>query len=265
MRHPVPSLPLLSAALVLSVGLSSAAPGVASAATLSLTTDLVLEIDALPQITGPTNFGVLVFVSSGAGSFVLPAGFASASAVLPTQLFTGASLFSSLNVSATAGTISVDAGAGTGVGPILGSATFGVLGGLINLVVPLSVVGVGGSASDFAAAVAVTVTGHGWTTGAAQVTGVTAATPGGGIVNTVTLSGYDFRTAGHAGTIQLVTPFRVQASGGLRNLPGFGRVRASVVIPEPSTFLLVGGGVLGLGLRGRALRRRRFLSRRVGS
>ena len=188
-----------------------------------------------------------VAVSSGSGAFVLPSGVFDGSTVIPTQLFTGVSLISTLNVNAANKTLSVAGGAAAG-GLGGSGATVGVLGGLLNLVIPIGNIGMGGATANAAAALAVTVTGHAWTTGVVSVTGVTVTTVGGLFVNTLSLSGYDDRTAGHKGTLQLVTPFRVltNAAG---HLPGvaFQTLR---FVPEPGTLLLLVASAAGIAVLG---------------
>ena len=193
---------------------------------------------------------VSVSVSSGTGSFDLPAGLFAGTAIIPTQIFTGLSIVSSLNVVASNQPISVSGGAGAGAITALG--IFGVCGGIINLNIPFDLGGGGGTAAA-AAALQISVTlGAGWTTGAATVTGVTGTTAGGGIANTVSLSGFDDRTAGHAGTILLVTPARILSSvNGF--LPVFGRLHLTFV-PEPGLLLLLGAAAGGVFVLGRSRR-----------
>jgi hypothetical protein len=245
--------------LLASSALLVGAAGASSAATLNLTgSTMGVSIGALPPISIPQSPDpVAIFVSSGGGSFVEPAGIFASTVVLPPQLFTGVNLISSLNVTASNGTGSFTAAGGPGGGfggpkALQGQARVGVLGGALNLDIPLSVVGVGGQTAAGAFALQVTVTGHQWTTGAAQVAGITT---GGDdpttdpYVNTVTLAGYDNRGADHAGTLQLVTPIRIltNAAG---NLPGFG-IQTLTFVPEPGTLLLIGSGIAGLAIVGR--------------
>ena len=111
-----------------------------------------------------------------------------------------------------------------------------------------------------ASALAITVTNAtGWTTGPVTVTGITSFPPGDPTpVNTVTTTGFDARTAGHAGTISLVSPTRVltNAAG---NLPLFARLQISGVnlkTPEPGTALLLLAAVGGCVQMGRTRLRR---------
>ena len=141
-----------------------------------------------------------------------------------------------------------------GRGPLFGSASIGVLGGLVNLVVPLSGVGASGpnTVTAGAAALQVTVTGASWTTGRVSVTGVSTL----GTISATT-SGFDARTAAHAGTLVLVTPIRVLTNVG-GNL-GLFAVQILTFVPEPGTLLLFvcgGAGVALVGLRQRSAQRR---------
>lgn len=231
----------LLAAAVMIVGASAPA----SAATVSMENSVLsVAIGALPPITiGQSPTSIPVDVSSGGGSFALTSAVFASTVVIPTELFTGVSLISSLNVTASngAGTFTASGGNNNGFGGVAGlqgGAVVGVLAGLINLVIPLSVVGQGGVIQAGAAALLVTVTGHVWTTGAAVVTG--AGTPG-----TSTLTGYDNRnTTSHGGAVQLVSPIRIltNAAG---NLPGFG-IKTLRFVPEPGGLMLLGSAIAGL-------------------
>jgi hypothetical protein len=208
-------------------------------------------------------------VSSGAGSFGLPAGLFAGTVALPTSLFTGVSLISGFTVALSNQAMAFTAAGGPltpggrpravppstllqtgprgagggfgGPGPLAGAALVNVLG-LFNLNIPLAAVGVtSGASRTTSAAVVVTALGTGWTTGVATVTGVSQATPGGGFVNTVTFAGYDNRSAGHAGVVQLVSPFRV-VTGVAGNLAGLATLRLVFLqapVPEPETALLL--------------------------
>ncbi len=274
---------LVAASLVAGLAVPS------QAATLNTNGSLAIGIGALPPIIIPSSPpNIPIFVSSAAGSFSDPAGMFSAFVALPTPLFTGVPLISSLNVTAANGTGSFTAAGGFGGGfggpePIVGTARIGVLG-LFTVPVPLGNVGGGGSLALVVAQLSVTVIGQTFTTGPAVVTGITTtlthlsgttncapatcgagtmtaisptftvfgATLGGGklFANTVTVTGYDNRTPGHQGSIVLVSPIQIftNAAG---NLPGFVAKSFTFSVPEPGSLLLLGSGVAGLAILGR--------------
>jgi len=119
-----------------------------------------------------------------------------------------------------------------------------------NLVVPLSVVGVGGAAT-VEGAINVTVVGAPWTTGIASVDGVTAAGWARG-------PGSQTSSTAHAsGEIQLVTPIRILTNlpNDLAAIPAFG-VLTLHFVPEPTTIALLGGGLVATAALGRRTRRR---------
>jgi hypothetical protein len=255
----------LLVAAVVAVGLATSAN--ASVLTLAGGT-LGIGIGALPPISFSNNSNPLIAVSSGNGSFTLPASVFTGSVMLPTALFTGVALINGLtigNLANQTGVFASGAANGTppgpfklspggfgGPGPIGGTAFVNVLG-LFNLAVPLSQVGVtDGLTSVVAGTLYVTASATNWTTGAVALTGVTTATPGGNNINTVTFAGYDNRTAGHNGVIQLISPFKIitNAAG---NLPGIALLTLTFVgaVPEPGTLLLIGSGVVGLAILGR--------------
>jgi hypothetical protein len=227
---------------------------------------LGVSIGALPPITFPQNVsGVPISVSSGGGSFTEPASIFTGSVMLPTALFTGVALINGLTVgnlangskfiaqSAVGGgwpsqVIRPGGGLG-GPGPLTGTAFVNVLG-LFNLAVPLYVVGnTGVSTAVVAGTLSVTAMGTGWTTAQVTLTGVTTGTPA---TNTVINVGYDNRTPGHNGVVQLISPLKIitNAAG---NLPGLATQTLTFIggVPEPGTLLLLGSGVVGLALYGR--------------
>jgi hypothetical protein len=121
----------------------------------------------------------------------------------------------------------------------------------LNLTIPLSVVGAAGATVQAGAgAIIITVLGQNWTTGVAQVTGVTSTTAGTAIINTVSITGSDNRTASHAGTITLVSGFQA-ITNVAGTLPGFAIQALSFATPEAGTLLLLGSGTIGLALYGR--------------
>lgn len=228
------------------------------------------------------------------GSFSEPAGFFAGTDLLPTALFTGIPLISSLNLTAANLTGSFAPGGGPlggfgGPEPLVGFSRVDVLK-IFTVPVPLGVVGQGGTEAIVLAQLSVTVIGDHFTTGPARVTGATTTltrrTPndtvgcapvtcgpgtttlvsptimitvpeisvpitfGGGrlYANTITLSGYDNRTPGHAGTLLLVSPIKV-ITNAVGTLPGFAIKR---FVFEPSSpelvfFGLAGAVMLALG------------------
>lgn len=221
----------------------------AQAATLQLTGTLSLTIGALPPVALPSNGSTPILVSSGSGHFTEPANvFGPATVAQPVSLFTGVPQISGLTLAGVANGTKVFSGAGTAIGGLSGSAVIDVIQ-VLNLSIPLNVVGVPGASLVAAAgAIVITVIGQGWTTGTAVVTGVSTLTPGTNVINTVTLSGSDDRTAGHKGTLVLVSGFQVITNVAGR-LPGF--AVQTLALPEPKTLLLLGSGALGLGLYAR--------------
>jgi hypothetical protein len=248
--------------LIACVALAAGAAGSSGASTLRLkNSTLGVSTPGLPPFdSGQIPGSVPILVSSGGGSFVVPPDVFAAVAALPTQLFTGVQLISSLNVTGTNDTGSFTAAGGShggfgGLESLAGRLVVGILHAALNVEIPLSVAGAGGQAQGEGFAFEVTVTGHGWTTGTAMVTGVAMKTPNGGFENTVTLSGYDNRATDHAGALQLVSPIRV-VSNAPDLLPGLFLVQTLNFIPEPGTLLLLGAAIAWLMVLGRGKVRR---------
>lgn len=229
-----------------------------TAATITLSgagSSLSVALGALPAIVLGGN-DTQIFVSSGSGGFTEPAGaFGPSTIPLPKSLFTGVPLISGLTLAGFGnGTKIVNGALGTATGGLAGSALVNVLQ-LLNLSIPLSVVGQAGATTMKASGgIAITVIGQGWTTGVASVTGVTTGTPATGNTNTAVLSGSDNRTPGHGGTITLVSGFQA-ITNVAGTLPGFA-IQALSFVPEPGTLLLLGSGVAGLAVLGRRRMRR---------
>ena len=120
------------------------------------------------------------------------------------------------------------------------------------MAIPLSPIGSTGDSHVLqAGTLLITLVGTGWTTAPVTLTGVTTAG-----VNTVAFAGYDNRTVGHAGTVQLVSPFKVITQAG--NLPGlaFQTLTFAGGLPEPGTLALLGIATATLALFGRRRHRR---------
>jgi hypothetical protein len=87
-----------------------------------------------------------------------------------------------------------------------------------------------------------------WTAGLVALQGV-ATSYSGTRSTTLSRSGFDARTAGGAGSLQLVTPIRIQASSGALDRGGFAVLELQFA-PEPDRLLLLGSGATVLALLG---------------
>jgi len=255
--------------MLAAVGLIVSASSPASAGVLQLE-DSTLEISLLRQLgIPPTSFdqspaSIPIFVL-GDGSFSEPAFIFSGSQTMGcagnpqacpgTGPFAGVDLIDGLNVFAANSTKIVSPSGGPnggfgGPGALSGTAQIIVLGGLVNLPVPLSPVGIGGTAVGGAATLMITVTGAQWTTGTAVVAALPSATPSDATFSSPFTIGSDNRTpTNHAGTITLVTAARVKTNAA-GNIPLFA-VQKLKFVPEPSGFVMLGAGAMVLGLLGR--------------
>jgi hypothetical protein len=159
-----------------------------------------------------------------------------------------------------AGSFTATAGPGGGFGGPMtlgGAVTANAYSGNVTLLsVPLSVVGKpGGFASVTRATgthtIITQVWGTGWTTGSWTLM-APATTFSGGTTTpwTVTATGADLRTASGAGTLVLISPLFVRSNLIRDDQLSFATLTLNYV-PEPSTLVLVGGGIAGLALRGR--------------
>jgi hypothetical protein len=169
------------------------------------------------------------------GTFPIPAVAGSAGAVLDCAPLANGEL----------GATEFD-GVSEGIGPLVATA---YLTGFTNtplVVIPLSIVGTGGTVNFSVLGTASTLDANPWTTGAVTVTGKLLTDP-----EPITFEdeGVDARDAGGFGQLKLVTT-------AFANLGGLGTVPALAVlditfVPEPGTLMLVAAGVAGLATFGR--------------
>lgn len=224
---------------------------------------LIVENDDLGgpgSVVMPLGAPQAVSVSPG-GSFSLPSSiFGPATITLTRGLTTGVPLLSGAQFTGVANdALAFDGATGTGVGALQGTALLNLAIGVLDLVIPLTPVGVPGATAVGNATgvdIGLQVFGQGWTSGVAVVTAVTTTAPGGtALVNTVSLAGSDARTPGGAGSLTLVSGFRaVSVSTGA--LAGFAIQTLVFEAPEPAPLsfaLLASAALLATGL----LRRRR--------
>lgn len=234
-------------------GLLLALAGPVGAATLS-GSEMSVAIGALPPIAIPQSTDPLSVSVASDGSFSLAASsFGPESIVLPQALFTGVNLVSGLTIAGLANAsqpVAVGGGPGGalgGVGPLAGAAFVNVIQ-LFNLTIPLSPVGGSTGASVMVATggISITVIGRPWGTGPQSITGLATTTPGTAVVNTITISGNDFRVTPSQGAVTLVSAFQVLTNVA-GNLPGIA-TQSLRFVPEPTSALLfgIGGAVLGL-------------------
>lgn len=226
----------------------------ARAATVPFTAEFSLEILALTPMT-VTGSGVATVNGSTGGvhidSLQLPASFVDGEQELP---ITDPSVFPINGVQLA---VANQAGNFTGSGgtmPLFGFAKLCLFGpcaaAVANLQVPLSVVGTSASAVATGPLFNVTVAGAPWTTGTATI-----GTGGGG-----NLTAMGFRhgpasgtssTAAASGQIQFVTPVYISVNIGSSPIyPAFARLTLHFV-PEPTTMILLGGGLSLLAAVGR--------------
>jgi hypothetical protein len=250
---------VLAGLFVCSIGL---APCAARAVVLPVEVEFALRItlNGLPYPgVATTGSGTAIVNGSGAGGHL-------ASLALPASLFATAGLTTSttaptvfpvvglyLDVANGAGSVAETVGGKIGgaipLGGVMRFCLFLPCGSAVaNLSVPLSPIGVGGSAF-VAAAVNVTVQGAPWTTGTAMRTHSPF---------TETITGFAHgpasgtsSTAQAGGVLQLVTPIAFTTDvAPANNLLAFGILTIRFV-PEPGTALLLAGGIVALGTMGR--------------
>jgi hypothetical protein len=262
--------------LLLAVAFAVGASAPAGAAVMTLKGSILgVSIGALPPITFTQNVSEIpITVSSGGGIFTEPASIFTGNIALPTALFTGVALIDGLTIANVANQTKVivanhaagparpfidRAGGGLGGSGVITGTSFVNVLSLFNLAVPLGVIGNTNTAftAVTAGTLMVAVNGTGWTTGNITITGITTGNPAftpnatpnvPEQINTVAFVGFDDRTAGHAGVIQLVSPFHIitNAAG---NLPGLA-TQTLTFVPEPGTILLLCSGVATLGVCG---------------
>jgi hypothetical protein len=219
------------------------------------------------QFTGNISFALSTLpglVASGSGSgasapglvTIATAGWAATGPTLITLDPTAAAPLTALNILLTApGPCSFTASGGQGGGlggPCgLGGTANALVGGGPFLVVPFvnpagtQGIGLGGQLTFgiYGSYIDAQI----WTTGQVPVTvgGATLTTENGALIFT---TGYDNRTPGGNGTVQLVSPSGLMSTLG-GNLPQFATLTLDFV-PEPGELLLMGSGIASLVLLG---------------
>jgi hypothetical protein len=219
--------------------------------------EIAIRRGTLPPVVMLGGSAALVNGSGPAGHLSAFANAGGTFATVVTVPVANVSPISGVIVSAVngAGSFAVSGGVGGGTMPINGSAKLclfnagpGCTSALSNLIVPLSVAGVGGSVvAD--AAVSITVTGAPWTTGTVGFGTLTAM---GFVHGPASLTS---STANVSGAVRLVTPIAISTSFASPQLiPAFASLTLHFlyVVPEPGTLLLFGSGVAGLAAIGRA-------------
>jgi hypothetical protein len=222
-------------------GIAALAPS-AAATTLGFTGALAVQIAALDPVIYPGAGTAVLNGSAGSGpplvSFDLAGGtFYLTAFVVPV---TDPAAFPIAGVQVTAangaGAFGATAGGFGGTMPLLGVSKvclFGpCTGAVANLEVPLSNVGVGGTAF-VTGAVNLTVVGAPWTSGTAAV-------------GTETRMGAISYPGGVGPNVQLVTAIFISSNIGASSvIPAFGTLSLHF-IPEPATLALLGGGMAAL-------------------
>lgn len=237
---------------IVALAILASATGAASAATLPFTGSFAISLAGLgvglpgagaAEVDGLGHLGAW---SVGEGAF------ATAGLVVPITTSAAAPI-GGIQVTARNASGHFQRGS-SGEMAILGAAKVCVFGpcssAVANLIVPLSVVGAGGTAT-VEGAINVTVIGAPWTTGTASIGTVTAVGWARGP------NGLTSSTALPSGEIQLVTPIRIftNLANDYASISAFG-VLSLHFVPEPTTLALVGGGLAAAAAFGRRKQRR---------
>jgi hypothetical protein len=242
--------------LLATLALAACLPSRASAALLPVQGTLSFAIGAL---------GVVELSGSSSGTSngpfalaTLPAGALSLSSSVSVPIQPAAIGLSKLTVMASPSSPAFNHAGSFAPGGLMGNNAivqmFFTNGGAAG-VIPLRYVGGGTTMACVVPCQPLTILGARWTN-----LGASAADPTrtlmlmeapAGIPVTLTVTAFDKRTAGGAGTLQLVAPALAKILGGnLGNLPLVGTLTLRFV-PEPGTLLLLGSGVIALVAAGR--------------
>jgi hypothetical protein len=248
-RLPLHRLALLGLAVALGI-----APADSHAAAVPFTGTLAVQIATLPAVSITGSGSATVTGGAHVGSIALPAGIFATTALVVPVTDPAAFPIQGVHVTAMNGTGTFSGGPLGGAMPLVGVAKvciFGMCGGppVNNLVVPLSVVGAGGS-QTVSFLTNLTVVGAPWTTGTAQVGTLTQM----GFAHGPSSSSSSTNAA--SGALRLVTPILISTNIGASPLvPAFGILNLHLV-PEPGTLLLLACGIAVLTGAGFERRRR---------
>jgi hypothetical protein len=224
--------------------------GQAQAVSLTFDGSLSVQISTLDPVVLPGGGTATVNGSGGGGtlnSLTIPASVFAVTAVVVPVTDPGAFPIAGVQVTAANGLGNFTGSGGTM--PINGISKVCLFGpcddSVANLNVPLSVVGVGGTAL-VTGAVNLTVVGAPWTTGTAAI-GATTLMGGKSPAS---------NTGAASGTVTLVTPVFISTNIGASSVVPAFAILSLHFVPEPGTLLLVGSGIAGLVAFGRGRARR---------